>query len=409
MKTSGTGADSSISETGDDVDALADSLETPMDGNDAGDLNDDESHVDGVEGDATVDETLQDDEPAPEIGVPLETDVFSEPDIVQDMADAPDGHDATDTSEHDGELCVPPDPPWWVDEWPGRRRLQAETAPAGFSYRIMLSSGTTPPSGELYDACLSTAGDLRVLAWNGSAWTEVDRVVEAFERDTIVVWFQHISSAHAYYFYYGNAGAGDPPDDPGNVFLWFDDFNRADGDPGVGALYGVERGGTWRIVSNELQQTTATAFNSFHPLVGASWQDIEIRYRWRPGDTGCVDSGPIVQWIAAEERGYYIERQGGQVYIFEYPAHTALYNVAQPAPSRDWHVHVLMKISDRLTLIEDGATLLDTTGIITAGPGTAGIATYCTGLPFLYDDLRIRMAADPEPAVVVGAEETDCP
>ena len=88
----------------------------------------------------------------------------------------------------------------------------------------MVSSGKVMPSGN----------DLRVVYKSGSSWVELDREVDGMNTSSTQVWFKTQASIPAngsdnnYYVYYGNPNAGNPPSNKSNIYLWFDDFNRAD-------------------------------------------------------------------------------------------------------------------------------------------------------------------------------------
>ena len=123
---------------------------------------------------------------------------------------------------------------------------------------------------------------MRVAWWSGSAWVELDRLLDdqsAWNTATTQIWFRTQAAIGAsstddnYYLYYGNAGATAPPANWANVFLFYDDF--ADGvldaarwtcaDPlrrPAARVHGV-RGRAWDAVTAELQRVYATAGLAF--------------------------------------------------------------------------------------------------------------------------------------------------
>ncbi|MDH5691347.1 MAG: DUF2341 domain-containing protein, partial [Candidatus Bathyarchaeota archaeon] len=103
---------------------------------------------------------------------------------------------------------------------------------------------------------------MRIVYWNGSSWTELDRDIIDINTSSTQVWFKtqaEIGPSPAtdnnYYMYYGNPGAGSPPANKSNVYLWFDDFNRADNSNiTTEASYSVKTGGgNWSIETNKLK------------------------------------------------------------------------------------------------------------------------------------------------------------
>jgi len=112
---------------------------------------------------------------------------------------------------------------------------------------------------------LSDGNDLRVAYWSGSSWIELDRDVIGMNDNSTQVWFKILSTIEVngsdsnYYIYYGDLSAGSPPANKNNVYLWYDDFDRADRlDITTEASYSVKTGGgTWSIESDKLKNVGA--------------------------------------------------------------------------------------------------------------------------------------------------------
>jgi hypothetical protein len=124
-------------------------------------------------------------------------------------------------------------PTWWDNSW-------------GFRQVIEVSAGTgAPPSGysvslTIDHAALVSAGkakangdDIRVLSWNGSAWVELDRVLDeasGWNGSATTIWFKTQSAIAAgasdrnYFLYYANPAATNPPASKANVFLLSEGF-----------------------------------------------------------------------------------------------------------------------------------------------------------------------------------------
>ncbi len=120
-----------------------------------------------------------------------------------------------------------------------------------FNHRGLVSSGKSRSDG----------GDIRILWNSGSNWYALDRVVgnnSSWNRSNTLVFFQlaagmgAYSSNSNYYLYYGCSSASNPPDDPNQVYWYYNNFNSDN------ALSGwtqrdVEDVGDWRIVNGRLE------------------------------------------------------------------------------------------------------------------------------------------------------------
>ncbi len=123
-------------------------------------------------------------------------------------------------------------PGWWDGDYTFRQRIDVETssvaAPDAYSVPVTVDHAALVSLG------LSLAGgdDVRVLRWDGAAWTELDRVLadgSGWNQTTTTVWFETTEAIAAdatdsYWLYYGNPGAGAPPADPEAVFLLEEGF-----------------------------------------------------------------------------------------------------------------------------------------------------------------------------------------
>ncbi|NTV23657.1 MAG: hypothetical protein HGA85_04755, partial [Nanoarchaeota archaeon] len=151
-----------------------------------------------------------------------------------------------------------PTPSWWNGNFRYRRRLnitnnQASVLQSGYSMNISINTTS--------DKFLQNGNDFRVVWLNGANWVELDRINETsrFDTDSTEVWFklqQAIPSSSyddTYFIYYGHAGAASPPVNRSKIYLYHDDFNRADvSDINTEAAYGSTGGGTWSISGNKL-------------------------------------------------------------------------------------------------------------------------------------------------------------
>ena len=106
----------------------------------------------------------------------------------------------------------------------------SDDIPAGYSVSVTLDHAALVSAGK----SLASGDDLRVVHWDGSNWTELDRVLEplsAWNDASTQIWFALVdliaasSADSTYYLHYGYPSASNPPDDWANVFMMGDDFN----------------------------------------------------------------------------------------------------------------------------------------------------------------------------------------
>ena len=129
---------------------------------------------------------------------------------------------------------------WWDTDYLYRQNLAVSTGPQqpdrgyyGYTLRVpALNTQALIAAGEMQADC----DDLRVLYFDGSAWTELDRhVIDCGAAVSDVRFAAPVGMASNaidddFYLYYGNPAAGAPaPLGTSNVYLWFDDasVNRA--------------------------------------------------------------------------------------------------------------------------------------------------------------------------------------
>ncbi|MEL6983177.1 MAG: DUF2341 domain-containing protein, partial [Actinomycetota bacterium] len=124
-------------------------------------------------------------------------------------------------------------PGWWDNDFQFRQRIDVDTsavaAPDAYTVPLVVDHAALVSSG------LAQGGgdDLRVLRWDGTAWTELDRVLEdgsTWDRADTTLWFRTTdpiaaNTTDTYWLYFGNGGAGSAPADPEAVFLLTENFD----------------------------------------------------------------------------------------------------------------------------------------------------------------------------------------
>lgn len=124
-------------------------------------------------------------------------------------------------------------PTWWSGAYTHRLGITIMTSdalPSGYSVSVTLNHSAMVSEG----MSLASGNDVRIVQWNGSTWTELDRVLSvgsSWNNPATKLYFRTQSSVGAsstdisYYAYYGNALAGAPPANADNVYNVFDDFS----------------------------------------------------------------------------------------------------------------------------------------------------------------------------------------
>jgi hypothetical protein len=124
-------------------------------------------------------------------------------------------------------------PSWWDASYAFRAPIELATGDAGiaagYSVALTFDHAALVAAGR----SLADGSDVRIVHWDGSSWTELDRVLaddSEWGSPTTTVWFMAQPAVDAdtidrsHYLYYDNPEAVTPPEDPRNVWLFFDDF-----------------------------------------------------------------------------------------------------------------------------------------------------------------------------------------
>ena len=123
---------------------------------------------------------------------------------------------------------------WWSASYRYRQKLSLTSGttaiPTQYSVRHQLDHAALVSVSQ----SLASGDDVRVAWWSGTAWVELDRLLDdqsAWNSAATQIWFRTQAAIGAsstddnYYLYYGNSVAAAPPANWPNVFLFYDDFN----------------------------------------------------------------------------------------------------------------------------------------------------------------------------------------
>jgi hypothetical protein len=131
---------------------------------------------------------------------------------------------------------------WQVVEWGGPRVWNSAY---GWRRPLAVTATTAAPTGYTTSVtidhaamvtasmALASGDDIRIARWTGSAWSELDRVLDdgsSWNSSATKLWFKTAAAIAAstadqsYYLFYGNPAATSPPATKANVYLLSDGF-----------------------------------------------------------------------------------------------------------------------------------------------------------------------------------------
>lgn len=172
----------------------------------------------------------------------------------------------TATSEgRSGTVAITVTFPPLAQGWQHRRPITITTgtsaAETGYSIPITFDHQALVTAGK----SLASGDDVRVGYWNGNAWVELDRVLDAgsvWNSATTRIWFRTqvpiaaSATSISYHLHYGNAAAGSPPRNPDLVYLFSDDF-----EDGTLTRWTQDNDQTWQNVSTRAHRGTRAVYH----------------------------------------------------------------------------------------------------------------------------------------------------
>ncbi len=217
-------------------------------------------------------------------------------------------------------------PQWWNPDYGFRQRIDVDTttaaAPGGYTVPLTFDHASLVASG----LSAANGADIRIVRWDGSAWTELDRVLDdvgSWNDSATTIWFRTVTpiaadSTSTYWLYFGNDSPAPAADDPEAVYLLTEDFESGtlgdfeDRTAGTG-WYGAAPW-TRRLPITVPAATVAADLGDFPLLVSLSNADLganaqpdgsDIRFTAADGITRLVHeieswnpgTGTLVAWV----------------------------------------------------------------------------------------------------------------
>ncbi len=140
-------------------------------------------------------------------------------------------------------------PTWWDSAYLFRQRIDVETGAVGAPDAYTVSVDVDHQALVDIEAARADGNDVRVVWWDGSAWVELDRVLDddaAWNQTDTTILFRTQTPIEAdsianYWLYFGNPTPAAVLDDPENVFLLIEDFESG----GLGDFEDRTAGTAW--------------------------------------------------------------------------------------------------------------------------------------------------------------------
>jgi hypothetical protein len=347
-------------------------------------------------------------------------------------------------------------PAWWNCSYGYRKQLTVSASaavPSGYTVSLTFDHAALVSAGK----SLASGNDLRVLYWTGAAWSELDRLLDpasAWNNGSTKIWFKtpasisSSSSDNNYYLYYGYSGAGSPPANGANVFLFYDGFESGNfsawdggaadycptgcsltidsttvhtGTYSAKAVVVGDGNPDWARVTKTITGQTGLHASTYVyiPSGYSSTTDISVLHFYTGGWTEKVSSVAIRG--SDDPPNFRKLLHGNWQPDNAFPGWT----FASPALSTGaWH-RVEQKVivsptSGRIEVWQDGVKSIDLSNQNTGDPATEKIdftlfaifwQNSAGGAATLYfDNNFLRLWVDPEPTTSLGSElANDCP
>ena len=309
-------------------------------------------------------------------------------------------------------------PPWWDASYSSRQQLtignNADTPlPAGYSVKLDLT-GEKAIDFFRQSASTQPGDDIRVVYWDGSQWQEVDRYAESFTSAEVRIWFAtqdaipSNGTSEIYWAYFGNAKATDPPADPQEVFLWWDDFHL-----NTVSKYSVFRHeGGWRRGAMSYDEAAGRVSITTEDNVSVLVQPpVSGRNLIIEGDLYFMrifpDSGVYVGFVrVVDTDNLYSVRFPVSVYdaVIRKVDKGKTVEIANAGkltyPLDTWHHISMGAYEDRLEAWMDGTQIAATDSTFREG----GIGIGVSQANGYIDNIRVRKYVSPEPSVFLAPE-----
>ena len=316
---------------------------------------------------------------------------------------------------------------WWDNRYSYREKLTVTAGtvavPAGYSVSVSFNHASLVTGGK----SLASGNDLRVVYWTGSAWTELDRALDAasaWNSAATKIWFKSqpailaSSSDSGYYLYYGNPSAASPPANPANIYLFFDDFETG------GLSKWTVESGLWQTATDQAHagtyalkypaESSGDRYLSALPVLN----EVGVYFDawWRVSDTASIDVAQSFRLSSALSSHYETNLEtnpGGWNIAKQINGAWSSLSPDSGTPATNTWMRVSTAIyGTGMRVFKDGTQINPASGAFNVGTelslGNIAFRKYnvATGFAWWIDDVVVRRYVDPEPTTGLATEET---
>jgi cellulose synthase/poly-beta-1,6-N-acetylglucosamine synthase-like glycosyltransferase/CheY-like chemotaxis protein len=294
---------------------------------------------------------------------------------------------------------------WWDTDYKYRQQITvtagSANVPTNYAVRIEFNHAALTTTKSQADG-----DDIRIVYWNGSGWTELDRRLDdqsSWDTTTTQVWFQTQAAINAtqsdnnYYMYYGNSGASSPPASWSNIFLFYDDFNDGSLDSSRWSCTRgtcTESGGTLTINAN----SSVFADSSYAIGVNTRWEariqlsnaDADYYNYWGASDQNDFNGNYIIYWTNGSQ--HIAENNGSSSNI-------------SPSTPTSYHNYIFdREETSNVRYTQDSSQLANITTSVPSGNLRVFAWIDAASRTETWDWVRVRNYVNPEPTTSMGSE-----
>jgi hypothetical protein len=327
---------------------------------------------------------------------------------------------------------------WWDSSYAYRKKITvsagSESVPSGYSVSVTFDHAAlvnAVPSSK----SLASGDDIRIARWDGSTWTELDRILDessSWNNASTKIWFRTQAAISAsgsdgnYYLYYGNTTPGSLLANKANVFDLWDDFDDITNwtkwvDDGDGSS-----------VSATVNSSVVTIDSGGGPLGGLKHNTYApdntygfvAHARTRSVSAVTDDHAPVCWFINPDGETYAYQTRGSSTrnrYVRKDVGCSGCDTIIEedlstgPFPGADtWYEYEVHRLTDgTMRAFRNGTqqfppgggwSIADTS--TTSGDFGIGGESY-NGEDYEFDWIWARKLVDPEPSASAGNEETN--
>ncbi|MCX5800094.1 MAG: hypothetical protein NTX17_01695 [Candidatus Eisenbacteria bacterium] len=330
---------------------------------------------------------------------------------------------------------------WWNYSYGYRQQLtisnnSTSVLPAGYSVSLSLDHFSLVEAGK----SLANGNDVRIVYWNGSTHTELDRVNELgwnTAGTNAQIWFRiqadivGSGTDDGYFLYYGNRDAGAPPADRKNVYEFFDNFSDYDtrqydtSVPGTTDVIGngdeqawKVQSGTWNIENDaQADGTTGKVLSSdcvsglydYAYVLNKNYDNVlvEVKMRTKSGENGGYwPFGARLDTLTGANYTAWSYATYSKMFRYSsWSSPTALVTgTTRSGMSNNWHTLRFTLDGTKLNLYFDGVSYGCYVEDATLTSGTI-FAVGSASRKMHFDDFKVRKYVTDEPSVLAAAEE----